>query len=194
MKRQQILIAATQLFTEKGYAAASMDTIAKSADVSKQTVYSHFGSKDELFSAAIEHKCETVLVFDLALLESNNAKDILLQLAKRFVCMITSKEACAVHKICAFESNSYPHISELFYKAGPYKMTTEVAQLMTNLHERKLLVIDNPWYAAMQFLNMMKGELWMQTEFNIKERISEQEVIDYLNASVDFFIRGYSPH
>ena len=50
-KRQQILNSAINLFTEQGYAAASMDLIAKNADASKQTVYSHFCSKDDLFSA-----------------------------------------------------------------------------------------------------------------------------------------------
>jgi hypothetical protein len=60
------------------------------------------------------------------------------------------------------------------------------------LNDKKMLAIDNPWYAALQFLNMMKGELWMQVEFNIKERVSEQEVNNYLAASVDFFIRGYA--
>jgi len=192
LKRKQILEAATQLFTEQGYASVSMDLIARTADVSKQTVYSHFGSKDDLFSSAIEQKCETSQFFDLSLLESNDVKLILLQLAQSFICMITSKEACAVHKICVFESTSYPQISEIFYQAGPYKVTNEVAQLMKNLHQRKLLNIEDPWHAALQFLNMMKGELWMQVEFNIKERVSEQEVNNYLAASVDFFIRGYA--
>jgi hypothetical protein len=39
---------------------------------------------------------------------------------------------------------------------------------------------------------MMKGELWMQTEFNIKDRISAEEVEAYLRDSVAFFIRGYA--
>ena len=45
-KRKQILDAATILFTEQGYSSTSMDLIAKNANVSKQTVYSHFGNKD----------------------------------------------------------------------------------------------------------------------------------------------------
>jgi len=63
---------------------------------------------------------------------------------------------------------------------------------MGNLHQQKILHIENPRHAALQFLNMMKGELWMQIEFNIKERISPEEVDEYLRDSVDFFIRGYS--
>lgn len=191
-KRQQILDAAIKLFTEQGYAATSMDLIAKNADVSKQTVYSHFGSKDELFSASIEYKCESLHILDLSLHNLSEPQTILLKLAQNFTEFITSKEACAVHKICVFESTTYPQVSEMFYKAGPLRVTNEVTLLMEKLHEQKILDIENPKYAALQFLNMMKGELWMQTEFNIKERISPEEVEKYFRDSVAFFVRGYA--
>lgn len=191
-KRQQILDAAISLFTEQGYAATSMDHIAKNADVSKQTVYSHFGSKDELFSASIEYKCESLQILDLSLHNLSDPQAILFKLAKNFTEFITSKEACAVHKICVFESTTYPQVSEMFYKAGPLRVTNEVTLLMEKLHEQKILDIENTKYAALQFLNMMKGELWMQTEFNIKERISPEEVEKFLRDSVAFFVRGYA--
>jgi len=191
-KRQQILDAAINLFTEQGFAATSMDLIAKNADVSKQTVYSHFGNKDDLFSASVERKCESLQLIDLSLHDLSDPQTILLKLAKNFTDFLTSKEACAVHKICVFESNTYPQVSDIFYQAGPLRVTDEVTQLMGNLHQQKILHIENPRHAALQFLNIMKGELWMQIEFNIKERISPEEVDEYLRDSVDFFIRGYS--
>lgn len=191
-KRQQILNSAINLFTEQGYAAASMDLIAKNADVSKQTVYSHFGSKDDLFSASIESICESLHILDLSMDDLSDAKRILLQLAQRFTEVITSKQACAAHKICAFESNAYPQVSDIFYQAAPLRVTNEVAVLMEKLHQQNILNINNPRHAAIQFLNMMKGELWMQIEFNTKERITAKEVEEYLRDSVEFFIRGYA--
>lgn len=191
-KRQQILEAAVNLFTEQGFAATSMEAIAKSADVSKQTVYSHFGNKDDLFSASIEQKCESLHILDLSMHDLSDPQIILLKLAQRFTEVITSKQACAVHKICAFESNAYPQVSDIFYQAGPLRITNEVTSLMEKLHQHKILHVENPKHAALQFLNMMKGELWMQMEFNTKERISQQEVDEYLRNSVAFFIRGYA--
>jgi TetR/AcrR family transcriptional repressor of mexJK operon len=192
VKRQKILDTAVSLFTEQGYAATSMDFIAKNADVSKQTVYSHFGSKDELFSASVEYKCESLHILDLSQHDLSDPQTILFKLAQNFTDFITSKEACAVHKICVFESTAYPQVSEMFYKAGPLRVTNEVTLLMAKLHQQKVLDIENPKQAALQFLNMMKGELWMQTEFNIKDRISPEEVEKYLRDSVAFFIRGYA--
>lgn len=191
-KRKQILDSAVELFTEQGFAATSMDLIAKNADVSKQTVYSHFGSKDDLFFSAIESQCESIRILDLEMSELNDPHKVLFQLAKEFVEVITSKQGCAVHKICAFESNAYPQVSDIFYQAAPLKITNDVTKLMEKLHQQKILYIENPRYAALQFLNIVKGELWMQIEFNIKERISAQEVEDYIRDSVAFFIRGYA--
>jgi len=192
LKRQQILDSAVSLFTEKGYASTSMDLIAKNADVSKQTVYSHFGSKDELFSASVVYKCESLNIVDLSLTDLTDPQALLCKLAKDFIDIITSKEACAVHKICVFESTTYPQVSDIFYKAGPLKITNEVSLLMAKLDKQKILAIENPRHAALQFLNMMKGELWTQIEFNIKERITPEDVEKYLRESVAFFIRGYA--
>ena len=53
-KAEAILAGAMQEFLAHGYAATSMDRVAKAAGVSKATVYSYFENKEELFSIAIE--------------------------------------------------------------------------------------------------------------------------------------------
>lgn len=52
-KKNAILAAAVDEFLEKGFAAASMDSLAKRAEVSKRTVYNHFDSKEVLFEAIV---------------------------------------------------------------------------------------------------------------------------------------------
>ena len=52
-KRASILDAASQVFQQEGYDAASMDRIAEVAKASKRTVYNHFASKDALFKAVM---------------------------------------------------------------------------------------------------------------------------------------------
>jgi len=192
IKRTQILTASTKLFTKHGYAATSMDLIAKHAEVSKQTVYSHFGNKDELFAAAIEQKCDSYQILEFDFDNLNEPKKALLTLAHRFLTMLISKEACAVHKICAFEAVSHPTLSELFYQAGPEKITNEVAELMRLFNERKMLDIKNTHFAALQFLNMIKGEVWMRVEFNTIHQVSQKEIDEYLLSSVELFMRGYA--
>lgn len=47
-KTEAILQGAMQEFLKHGYAATSMDKVAKAAGVSKATVYSHFGEQRKL--------------------------------------------------------------------------------------------------------------------------------------------------
>ena len=55
-KAEAILGAAAELFLAQGFQGTSMDAVAKRAGVSKQTVYSHFANKEELFKACIGAK------------------------------------------------------------------------------------------------------------------------------------------
>jgi AcrR family transcriptional regulator len=53
-RRDRIVWAAKRVFLEKGLDASSMDDVAEKAGTTKPTVYAHFKSKDELFSAVVE--------------------------------------------------------------------------------------------------------------------------------------------
>lgn len=52
-KREQIMQAALQVFSEKGFHSTSMSTVAKAAKVSKGLSYSYFESKDSLLKAIL---------------------------------------------------------------------------------------------------------------------------------------------
>lgn len=56
-KRNAVLDAAQASFLELGYAQTRMDLVAERAGVSKATVYAHFASKEDLFSAVIYRRC-----------------------------------------------------------------------------------------------------------------------------------------
>lgn len=53
-RRQAILDAAREQFAEKGYAAASIRSIARVADVDPALVHHYFGSKEKVFVAAMQ--------------------------------------------------------------------------------------------------------------------------------------------
>jgi TetR/AcrR family transcriptional repressor of mexJK operon len=56
-KRAQIVAAARQAFLDEGYAGSSVNRIASAAGVSIKTLYRHFESKDDLFSAVMQAAC-----------------------------------------------------------------------------------------------------------------------------------------
>jgi TetR/AcrR family transcriptional regulator, mexJK operon transcriptional repressor len=62
IKRRAILDAAQELFLTAGFNLTSVDAIAARADVSKRTVYDHFGDKENILSTVVERLADGVLV------------------------------------------------------------------------------------------------------------------------------------
>lgn len=57
--RTQILNAAGEVFFREGFARSSIDLIAATAHMSKQSIYEHFANKMELFEAAVRRTLDT---------------------------------------------------------------------------------------------------------------------------------------
>src|SRR6201981_254149 len=60
-REERLLAAALQVFGRYGFRKASMDEIARSADISRQGLYLRFASKDALFRAAVRHELDSAL-------------------------------------------------------------------------------------------------------------------------------------
>lgn len=60
-RRVQLLDAANEVFTSKGYHAAAMDDIAEAAGVSKPVLYQHFPSKLDLYLALLDSSCDLLV-------------------------------------------------------------------------------------------------------------------------------------
>lgn len=60
-RRAQLLALATDLFTERGFQATSMDDIAAAAGVTKPVLYQHFSSKEALYGVVVETTGERLL-------------------------------------------------------------------------------------------------------------------------------------
>jgi AcrR family transcriptional regulator len=60
-RRAQLLDAANEVFTTRGYHAAAMDDIAAAAGISKPVLYQHFDSKLDLYLALLDQACDTLV-------------------------------------------------------------------------------------------------------------------------------------
>lgn len=57
---QQIMQAALEVFSEKGFRAATMEEIAQAAGVTKGTIYLYFSNKEELFIQTLQSQVEAL--------------------------------------------------------------------------------------------------------------------------------------
>lgn len=58
--RDRLLGAALELFARKGFESASVRELAEAAEVTRPTLYYHFGSKEGLYLEMVERLCATV--------------------------------------------------------------------------------------------------------------------------------------
>lgn len=79
-RRRKLMEAALTVFTRFGFRKTSMDEVARAASVSRQGLYLHFATKEELFRASVEHLFDTALAATAAALA-----DPALPLEKRLV-------------------------------------------------------------------------------------------------------------
>src|SRR5215831_1036803 len=116
-KAESILAAAKRAFLAGGFGAVSMDAIAREAAVSKATVYAHFGSKEELFGAVIGRECERYFAsFSAGEIDPRDVRASLTVLGRRFLELVLSPDAIALHRIITGEVTRFPVIGEIFWR------------------------------------------------------------------------------
>ena len=156
--RQRILDAATTLFLQQGYGSTNLEQVAAKADVTKPTVYSHFGSKQGLLDAMTERHTETRLEeFKAELSAGGSPEETLVRFADAFLARVLSDEARAWQRLAASESGRYPEVGEAFYNAGPRRVFGFLTRYLRSEHQAGRLLIPNVDRAAEHFLGMLLG-------------------------------------
>ncbi|MCK5881654.1 MAG: TetR/AcrR family transcriptional regulator [Sinobacterium sp.] len=193
-KSTKILEAASDLFLSQGFDDVSMVAVANAAGVSKQTIYSHFGCKDELFSAAISARCQSFQVVDVLEDLNRPIKETLMMLAHQFDALINSYEALRIYGICA-ANNIHPernnHISTLFWESGPKKVKEAVVAYFIAQQDAGKIQLEQAEFAALQFLFTLQAEDTMRSVIGLECSYTPEQQDAYLHSCVDMFCRAY---
>jgi TetR/AcrR family transcriptional repressor of mexJK operon len=192
-KRAAILDVAKRLFTRHGFDGVSMDQIAADAGVSKLTVYSHFGDKDSLFSAAIRAKCEEQLPTALFLSGmEGDLREQLTLIARAFFALVVSEEAIAMQRMMMMPGTGDDHVRELFWRAGPQQLKDAFAEFLRARMVRGELAIHDIARASSQFFCLIKGEMHTQMLCGLCASAPQAGDVEcHIDATVDLFLRAY---
>ena len=80
-RRVQLLDVGRSVFAEVGYAAASIEEIAKRAKITKPVVYEHFGGKEGLYAVVVDREVRTLVASITTALEGDHPRLLLEQAA-----------------------------------------------------------------------------------------------------------------
>ncbi len=185
-----MLYAAGCEFLTKGYEAASIDSIAEMAGVSKATVYSHFKGKEDLFQNVIKNKVESY-VFDDDHTVPDDPREGLVQIAMRLYELLNDDDVINMHRVVVGESMRHHDMAELFYKNGPQKTLDTISRFLQGQVDSKRLHIDNTRQAASQYMYMVAGEMLMRSMMNLPIKMSKKDFIQHVEKTTSQFLTLY---
>lgn len=119
-KHDTILDAAVEMFLALGFDQTSMDAVAARANVSKTTVYAHFGDKLELFRAVIARGA-AALDFDLdqqTLTATDEPEERLTRILVKLLQATTEPNYLAFIRVIATETVRRPELTETIRSLG----------------------------------------------------------------------------
>ena len=190
-KYEAILAAATRVFLDEGYGAASMDAIARAAGVSKQTIYAHFGGKAALFEATVMKRSDRLLEpVPTATDAVDDPEAALRAIAHRYLELILTPETLARFRVVMAESGRFPELAEGFYRSGPARAAAGLADYFARLDRQGILKIGDPYMAADQFYGIVRGDFFVRHLLGIGEPMTTHERDRIVHAAVNRFVGG----
>jgi AcrR family transcriptional regulator len=160
-KREQILNGAMQIFLTHGYAGTSMDRVAATAGVSKQTIYSHFQDKQGLFTALIDRvtRDRFQIVFG-ALPLAGEPERVLRKIAYTLLHAIAEdREYIAFIRLVIGESGRFPELARQFVGTIPKRAIATLSKYFENHRE---LNCPDPEATTRIFLGSLVSFVLMQ--------------------------------
>jgi TetR/AcrR family transcriptional regulator, mexJK operon transcriptional repressor len=153
----RIVDAASEQFFALGYGATTIEAVARRARVSKRTLYHRFEDKSALFGAVIRRTIERLRPpADVPLLHGADLSEMLHGLADLILRAALSAPAIQLHRLIIAESSRFPDLATAVNNQGA---SEEAVRLIAGLLEREAragnLRLDNPTFAAEQFLHML---------------------------------------
>jgi TetR/AcrR family transcriptional regulator, mexJK operon transcriptional repressor len=195
-KRAAILSAGQALFLDNGYQGTSMDQVAATAEVSKQTVYKHFGDKQELLLAIVEDALErSVAPFADRIAALTYTTDVgadLTALAGDHLRAVLQEPVVQLRRLIVGEANRSPALARLYYERAPARTLAAYAECFARLHERGLLNAPEPAVAAEHFAFLIVGRCIDQALFHGGPGVLEDIDVDlHVAAGARVFLAGY---
>ena len=191
-QEERLLAAAAEIFLEKGFSATSVDEIAASAKASKITFYNHFGNKEQLFEKVVLRLNERIDEGFAAALEGDiSIEKGLLAFARQLMTVLYSGEAVRLLRVLHSESERFPHLGQIFEKAGPERSRRLLTAFIVEKMEQGKLRKAEPELAAEQFMHLALGELSRRLLLGLVTP-SKNDIERRLKSAVDVFKRAYS--
>ena len=192
-KVAQVLNGAQQIFMAQGYEGASVDAIAKAANVSKATLYSYFPDKRSLFGAVAQAACQEQTRRSMSFAEEEGSFDErLYQGCRSFMEFLYSPFGLQMYRAVVSESARFPEFGRQFWATGPGMAHAELVTLFRQAEaEGVLKPIADHQLAAETLAELCKVYLHPRLLLGVLDKAEPEELDRIARNAVDTFMARY---
>jgi AcrR family transcriptional regulator len=184
--RQKIIEAAVEIGSKVGYARATTKAIAEIAGVNEITLFRHFGSKANLFSAAIEQYGGPALAPAIEAQLSGDYPQDLMLFGNIFLEILVERKEMMHLLLC--ESAHIPEVRSVLAR-NPRELRKMLARYLRSQMDKGVIKEQHPEAMAQAFLGMFFAYAISLNIFDeaLQPAISHSELVSQF---VDIFVRG----
>jgi AcrR family transcriptional regulator len=184
--REVIFDAARSEFAHTGYAATSMESVARRAGVSTKTLYRLIPNKATLFEAMVTNRIDRfVSVVNLGACKG----DVEAALTEALIIcgeLLLDSEVIPLQRVILGDSDKFPDIAETFYQKAIRRTEDALADWLRRQQKRGFIVLDDAQAAA----GMLLGMLAFQPQRAVMLPPTRQEIEARAKACATLFLQG----
>jgi AcrR family transcriptional regulator len=190
-KRRQILDGARKVFMDLGFDGASMGEIARSAGVSKGTLYVYFADKNRLFEAIVEEEAleqgKVAFNFD----PERDVTTTLMEFGQAYIQLLCRPGGGSATRTVMAIAERMPDVGRRFYNNVVALTIAKLAHYLEVRVGLGDLEIDDCQLAATQFMQMCQASLFMPFLFQAAPAPSAERIADVVKSATRMFLAGY---
>jgi TetR/AcrR family transcriptional regulator of autoinduction and epiphytic fitness len=192
-KRRQILEGGGKVFSTLGFDAASMNDVAREAQVSKATLYVYFEDKEHLFTAICAERRDRNIAEMIGMLDvSKPLEHTLHAFGTELLRRISQPYVVAANRIVIGVAERMPEVGRELFEAGALRLTKAVAEFLEHHVAEGNLKVDDSFLAAAQFLELAQATHFRPRLYAVtKEPATEEEIEKVVVSAVRLFLAGY---
>jgi len=189
--RQMIYDAARHELTENGYAATSIEAVARQAGVSTKTLYRLIPNKAALFETMVAARLDLLsAAVKLNVIEHADIEEALGAALLACAKLALDQEVIALQRIVLQEATQFPDVAGAFYRNGIARIVAALAEWLKVQQARGLLALEDVDEAAGILIGMVAFAPQRAAIFGGLPAPSNGEIEARVRRCATLFLRG----
>ncbi len=189
VRRQKLCDAAAEVFLRDGYAAASMDEVARVAGMSKRTLYQVFPSKAALFEETIAATLVPSAV-DPALDREPDLRRALTGILAAAAEHLLAARQIGIFRLVIGEQHRSPELAEATHRVLTSRGSSALERRLVAESSAGRLSAANPATAARMLYGMVLGSAQIRLLLGVRQPLLPAEIAALAHEAVGLFLDG----